>query len=397
MPAIVDTHVHVNEPGREEWEGWAAATQGAAHGGVAVLADMPLNSMPVTTSVQALEEKIHSTSGKLWVDCALWGGVVPGNTGELSGMVDRGVAGFKAFLCHSGIDEFPAVEREDLLRAMPELKAQGVPLLFHAELESDEPIDVRHHSVREYVRWLHARPREWEDRAVAMVIELVQQTGCPAHIVHLSSATALPMLQRAKQAGLPITVETCPHYLCLTAEEVPDGATQFKCAPPIRGQDNREALWKGLKDGVIDQVVTDHSPCIPSLKHLDLGDFEAAWGGIASLELGLSSVWTEAKRRGFSIQHLSRWMSATPAKLLGCSHSMGVIQPSARADLVAWRPDAQRVVTAEGLHQRHSLTPYLGHTQHGVVEHTWLRGHPVLQSGMCSSSPCGSILLRKES
>ena len=219
MPAIVDTHVHVNEPGREEWEGWATATQAAAHGGVAVLADMPLNSMPVTTSVQALEEKIHSTSGKLWVDCALWGGVVPGNTGELSGMVDRGVAGLKAFLCHSGIDEFPAVEREDLLSAMPELKAQGVPLLFHAELESDEPIDVRHHSVREYVRWLHARPREWEDRAVAMVIELVQQTGCPAHIVHLSSATALPMLQRAKQAGLPITVETCPHYLCLTAEE----------------------------------------------------------------------------------------------------------------------------------------------------------------------------------
>ena len=245
MPAIVDTHVHVNEPGREEWEGWKTATQAAAHGGVAVLADMPLNLMPVTASVQALEEKIHSTNGKLWVDCALWGGVIPGNTHELSGMVNHGVAGFKAFLCHSGIDEFPAVERSDLLRAMPELRAQGVPRLFHAELEADEPIDVRHHSVREYVRWLHARPREWEDRAVAMVIELVQQTGCPAHIVHLSSATALPMLRRAKQAGLPITVETCPHYLCLTAEDVPDGATQYKCAPPIRGRDNREALWKG--------------------------------------------------------------------------------------------------------------------------------------------------------
>ena len=258
--------------------------------------------MPVTTSVQALEKCTVRMAS--FGSIVRYGEVIPGNTHELSGMVNHGVRVLKPFFVIR-VSMSLGCERSDLLRAMPELRAQGVPLLFHAELEADEPIDVRHHSVREYVRWLHARPREWEDRAVAMVIELVQQTGCPAHIVHLSSATALPMLRRAKQAGLPITVETCPHYLCLTAEDVPDGATQYKCAPPIRGRDNREALWKGLHDGTIDQVVTDHSPCIPSLKHLDVGDFEAAWGGIASLELGLSSVWTEARRRGFNLQHLS--------------------------------------------------------------------------------------------
>jgi allantoinase len=395
MPAIIDSHVHVNEPGRTEWEGWHTATCAAARGGVSILADMPLNSMPVTTSRVALAEKLASVEGKLWVDCALWGGVVPGNIGELPGMVQDGVAGFKAFLCHSGIDEFPAVDRADLERAMPALRGLGVPLLFHAELEADEPIDVSAHSVQEYLRWLHARPREWEDRAIAMVIDLVQQTGCPAHIVHLSSATALPMLRRAKAAGLPITVETCPHYLCLVAEDIPDGATEFKCAPPIRGSENREALWAGLADGTIDQVVTDHSPCVPSLKLPETGDFENAWGGIASLQLGLSSVWSEAGRRGFNVRDISRWMSRAPAELLGMRGRTGCIAPGARADLMAWRPDAQFTVHAADLLQRHPLTPYLGSELYGVVEQTWVRGHHVLQNGVCSSTPCGSILTRK--
>lgn len=395
MAGLIDSHVHVNEPGRTEWEGWKTATQAAARGGVSLLADMPLNSMPVTTTRSALAEKIASMDGKLWVDCALWGGVVPGNVHELEGMVQDGVAGFKSFLCHSGIDEFPAVERADLRRAMPVLRGCGVPFLFHAELEGEVPAVVETHSVRDYLRWLHARPREWEDRAIALVIEMVEETGCPAHIVHLSSATALPMIRKAKARGLPITVETCPHYLCLQAEDIPEGATEFKCAPPIRGSENREALWEGLKDGTIDQVVTDHSPCVPSLKLPETGDFEGAWGGIASLQLGLSSVWTEARRRGHGIADLSRWMSQAPARLLGMGDRAGAIRIGARADLVSWRPDASFTVEAQDLLQRHPLTPYLGQELGGCVDNTWVRGHRALKDGVPSDEPCGSILLRR--
>jgi len=396
MAGLVDAHVHINEPGRTEWEGFKTATRAAARGGVSVLADMPLNSMPVTTSRMALAEKIQAAAGKLWVDCALWGGLVPGNVDELSGLVADGVAGFKAFLCHSGIDDFPAVERADLERAMPILKGLGVPLLFHAELESEVPVDVGGYALSDYLRWLHARPREWEDRAVAMVIDLVEQTGCPAHIVHLSSATALPMIRAAKARGLPITVETCPHYLCLVAEDVPAGATEYKCAPPIRGSENREALWAGLAEGIIDQVVTDHSPCIPSLKLPETGDFENAWGGIASLQLGLASVWSEAGRRGFNVRDIARWMSHAPAQLLGMAGRCGTIQPGARADLVSWRPSQRFEVLAEDLLQRHPLTPYLGQSLYGVVEDTWVRGQHVLRNGVPSEAPCGSILLRKD-
>jgi allantoinase len=395
MAGLIDSHVHVNEPGRTEWEGWVTATRAAARGGVSVLADMPLNSSPVTTTREALAAKMDSMAGKLWVDCALWGGVVPGNAAELPGMVADGVAGFKAFLCHSGIDDFPAVERADLQRVMPILRGLGVPLLFHAELEGEVPAEVNAHSIRDYLRWLHARPREWEDRAIAMVIELVEQTGCPAHIVHLSSATALPMLRAAKSRGLPITVETCPHYLCLVAEDIPEGATEYKCAPPIRGSENREALWAGLAEGTIDQVVTDHSPCVPSLKLQDTGDFENAWGGIASLQLGLASVWSEAGRRGFNVRDVARWMSSAPASLLGMTGRTGAIEVGARADLVAWRPDARFTVEASSLLQRHPLTPYLGQELYGGVDHTWVRGHRVLDDGVPSAHPCGSILTRR--
>lgn len=395
MAGLVDSHVHVNEPGRTAWEGWTTATQAAARGGVCVLADMPLNSDPVTTSLDALHQKLAAMDGKLWVDCALWGGVVPGNARELSGMVRAGVSGFKAFLCHSGIDEFPAVERSDLLEAMPILRQCGVPLLFHAELESPLAEDLSGLSVRQYIRWLHARPRTWEDRAIALVIEMVEATGCPAHIVHLSSASALPMLAKAKARGLPITVETCPHYLCLVAEEIPDGATEYKCAPPIRGAENREGLWAGLQNGVIDAVVTDHSPCVPGLKLLEQGDFEGAWGGIASLQLGLSSVWTEARQRGCSIADLSRWMSQAPAALIGMGPSGGMLQVGARADLMAWRPDDSFSVEAAQLLQRHPLTPYLGRRLMGCVDHAWMRGQRILAQGTPSPEPHGRPLLRR--
>ncbi len=391
MPGVVDTHVHVNEPGRTAWEGFATATAAAALGGVTTLADMPLNSDPVTTSLAALEAKIAAAAGKLRVDCALWGGVVPGNTPALKPMVERGVRGFKCFLCHSGIDDFPAVEEGDLLSAMPALRALDRPLLVHAELE--QPLRAAAAGdVRDYQTYLHSRPPEWEDAAVAMMIDLCRRTGCRVHIVHLSSAGALPLLRAARAEGLPITAETCPHYLCLTAEDVPPGATEFKCAPPIREGANRDALWAALAEGVIDFVVTDHSPCIPSLKLPETGDFMQAWGGVASLQLGLASVATEARKRGFSLGQVSRWMTAGPARLLGWDH--GALAPGQRADLVAWDPDDAFEVIGAKLAHRHPTTPYAGRTLRGRVHHVWLRGQAIVADGALVGDPIGRLLVR---
>lgn len=393
MPAVVDTHVHVNEPGRAEWEGWTTATQAAALGGVATLVDMPLNSLPVTTTLAALQAKIASTSGRLWVDVGFWGGVIPGNTAELAPMATAGARGFKCFLCDSGIDEFPQSGPRELAEAMPVLKAAGVPLLVHAELEG-ALTQAATDDVLDYRAWLHRRPPEWEDAAVALVAEHVEATGCPAHIVHLSSAGALEIVRKAKAKGLPLTAETCPHYLCLTAEEVPRGATQFKCAPPIRPAANREHLWAALADGTLDFVVTDHSPCVPDLKRLSDGDFLAAWGGVASLQLGLSSVWTEARRRGHTLADLQRWMSVGPARLAGLP-APG-IAVGARADLVAFDPDLNWTVDPAELAHRHPITPYAGRALTGRVRHTWLRGHAVVRDGaLLPGPPVGQTLLER--
>lgn len=390
MAALVDTHVHINEPGRTEWEGFATATRAAAAGGITTVIDMPLNSAPVTTSLSALEAKIAATEGKLHVDVGFWGGVVPGNAEELRPMAEAGVFGFKCFLCHSGIDDFPKAEPADLRVAMPILREAGVPLLVHAELESE--LRGSGGAPTDYRTYLHSRPKEWEDRAVALVIELVRETGCPAHIVHLSSATALPLIRAAKREGLPLTVETCPHYLCLTAEEVPPGATEYKCAPPIREQANREALWQALAEGTIDFVVSDHSPCVPGLKLPERGDFLEAWGGIASLQLGLPNVFTEARRRGISLERVAHWLSGAPAAFLGLTDRG--LRVGARADLVAWRPEARFVIGPELLEHRHKITPYLGRDVQGAVRHTWVRGHRVLQEGAIVGPPIGRPLLR---
>jgi len=393
MPSIVDTHVHVNEPGRTEWEGFSTATKAAALGGVTTIVDMPLNSLPVTTTLQALEEKIVSTAGKLYVDCALWGGVVPGNTPELEPMVRRGTRGFKCFLCPSGIDEFPQVETHDLSVAMPEMRTLGVPLLVHAELEL--PLrEAAGSDARDYQTYLHSRPSEWEDAAVAMMVDLCRKTGCAVHIVHLSSAGALSILRQAKREGLPITAETCPHYLCLRAEDVPPGATEFKCAPPIREGANREALWGALQDGTLDFVVTDHSPCVPGLKLPEEGDFMRAWGGIASLQLGLSSVWTEALGRGFGLPDIVRWMAAGPRSLLGLPG--GVVAPGGVADLVAFDPDGGFVVDGTLLAHRHPTTPYAGRRLTGQVRHVWLRGHPIVWDGGLTGLTRGRLITGNE-
>jgi allantoinase len=390
-PGLVDCHVHVNEPGRTEWEGFASATRAAAAGGVTTIVDMPLNCLPVTTTRAALETKLAACYGQCFVDVGFWGGVVPGNQADLPDLARGGVLGCKAFLVHSGIDEFPNVTEADLLAAMPALRDAGLPLLAHAELElCGSPSES---AGRAYGSYLASRPPAWEDAAIALLIRLCRATRCPVHIVHLSSASSIEPLRDAKAEGLPITVETCPHYLCLEAETIPDGATHFKCAPPIRGRANRERLWQALFEGVIDFVITDHSPCVPQLKLLDRGDFFAAWGGIASLQLGLSVLWTEAARRGASLPQISEWLSSAPARFAGLGAQKGRIAPGYLADLVVWDADERSAVAPERLFFKHKLSPYLGAELRGVVRETWLRGRRIFDGTAHAAQPMGKPLL----
>ena len=379
IPGLVDTHVHINEPGRTEWEGFETATRAAAAGGVTTLVDMPLNCIPVTTSLAAFETKLAAVRDLLNVDVGFWGGVVPGNAHELAAMAERGILGAKCFMCHSGIDDFPKSTVDDLRIAMPIMRDAGIPLLVHAELESNDAPSCAG-DVRSYETYLNSRPNSFEDNAIGQMIALCRETGCVVHVVHLSSATALPMIRAAKREGLPFSVETCPHYLCLTAEEIPDGATEFKCAPPIRESENRDALWAGLLDGTIDLVTSDHSPCTPHLKKPDEGDFCGAWGGIASLQLGLPSVWSHAKKRGVAFERVVEWMTAKPAKLAGLAHVKGQIAPGFQADFCAFDPDATWTVSADALRFRHHVSPYVGRDVLGRVSKTWLRGRVVFEN-----------------
>jgi len=388
LPGAVDTHVHVNEPGRTDWEGFETATRAAAAGGVTTIVDMPLNSIPVTTTVESLEQKVRAAAGHATVDYAFWGGVVPGNTAQLAPLAEAGVAGFKCFLVASGIDEFPSVSAADLYPAMTRLAELGLPLLVHAELPG--PIARAARSTadsRRYASWLAARPPEAELEAIDLALGLCRKTGCHVHIVHLAAAAALDRLRDARREGLPITVETCPHYLTFAAEDIPDGATAWKCAPPIRERENRERLWGGLADGTIDLVASDHSPAPPALKCLEAGDFARAWGGVASVELALAATWTGARARGRSLQDLVRWHAERPARLARFSRK-GAIAPGWDADLVVFDPDAQFTVEPSRLRQRHPITPYAGRTLHGVVRQTFVRGSCVFDQG---AFPAGAV------
>jgi len=378
MAGLVDSHVHVNEPGRTSWEGFFTATRAAAAGGVTTIVDMPLNSIPATTTVRALETKAAALEGQCAVDVGLWGGAVPGNDRELAALLDAGALGFKCFLVDSGVPEFDWLRESDLALAMEVLAELDAPLLVHAELpgplaRAAVPTDL---DPRAYLRYLRSRPPEAEIEAIALLHRECARTSARVHVVHLSAAGALGTLARAKDAGLPMTAETTPHYLALEAEAVPDGATAFKCAPPIRGHENRERLWKGLEDGVVDLVVTDHSPCTPELKKLDVGDFGEAWGGIASLQFGLPVVWTEARARGASIPDIARWMCEAPAKLAGLA-TKGRLEAGCDADLVVWRPEADFTVRKECIVHKNKVTPYEGRTLFGVVDATYLRGSRV--------------------
>jgi allantoinase len=387
LPGLVDSHVHVNEPGRTEWEGFATATRAAAAGGVTTIIDMPLNSIPPTVDVAALEVKRKAAEGQCFVDVGFWGGAVPGNRGELHGLHVAGVFGFKCFLLHSGVDEFPPLHPSDLDGYMETLRGFDGLLIVHAEDATAIDQAPSCHGGR-YLDFLSSRPRAAENLAIAQVIQAAWRTGTRAHILHLSSGDALPMLASARRDGVRVTAETCPHYLVLAAEEVPDGATQFKCCPPVREASNRELLWRSLADGTIDGVVSDHSPCTPELKRLDIGDFGLAWGGIASLELGLPVVWTEARRRGFSLTDVVRWMADGPARLLGLQHK-GRIRLGDDADFCVFAPDEAFVVDPERLHHKNPLTPYDGRPLLGVVRSTWLRGEE-----LAGERPRGQLLTR---
>ncbi|WP_432827616.1 allantoinase AllB [Dactylosporangium sp. CA-092794] len=383
LPGLVDTHVHVNEPGRTEWEGFATATRAAAAGGVTTIVDMPLNSLPPTTSVAALREKQAAARGQCFVDVGFWGGAVPGNAADLRPLHAAGVFGFKSFLVDSGVPEFPPLDRAGLAEAFAAVDALFV---VHAE-DPARLHDAR--PSREYADFLASRPAAAEVSAVSTALAVAAEAGARLHILHLSAADALPALRRARAEGVRATAETCPHYLTLDAHAVPDGATEFKCCPPIRDTGNQDRLWGGLADGVISVIVSDHSPSTPELKRRDTGDFAAAWGGIASLQLGLPAVWTAARERGFTLADVVRWMAAGPADLVGLRRK-GRIAPGADADLVAFDPTGTFVVDPAALHHRHPVTPYASLELSGVVHTTWLRGVPV------GDTPKGEFLRRED-
>jgi allantoinase len=369
LPGLVDSHVHINEPGRTEWEGFATATRAAAAGGVTTLVDMPLNSIPATTTVPALEVKKAAARGRVHVDVAFWGGIVPGNLADLAGLHDAGVVGFKAFLVPSGVDEFPHVSYAELALALATVQPWDALTVVHAEDPSVIDSAIPPHGTG-YPGFLASRPPEAEDHAIARLIDLARTTRARVHVLHLSAASALPALAAARREGLDVSAETCPHYLTLAAEDVPDAATAFKCCPPIRGRANQDELWQGLREGVIDQVVSDHSPCTADLKAS--GDFAVAWGGIASLQLGLPLVWAAARARGFALTDVVRWMAHEPARRTRLPK--GQIAVGADADLVAFAPDEAFTVDAAALHHRNPVTPYERRALTGVVRRTWLRG-----------------------
>ena len=393
MPGLVDTHVHINSPGRTEWEGFRSATLAGAAGGVTTLIDMPLNSIPATTTLASFKTKLNQARGDCFVDVGFWGGVVPGNTAELAPMFAAGVVGFKCFLVPSGVDEFEYVTEKDLREAMPELARLDALLIVHAELPG--PLKTSDDSARDYQTFLESRPRAAENEAIELMIRLSREFNTRVHIVHLSSADAVPLLRRAQREGVRITAETCPHYLHFVAEEIPAGATEFKCCPPIREESNREKLWAGLADGTIGLIVSDHSPCPGEMKLRESGDFIKAWGGIASLQLRLPVIWTEARRRGFSLLDVTKWLCANPAKQVSLESCKGAIAIGHDADLVIWNPDAQFTVSATSLQHRHKISPYNGEPLNGVVQKTFLRGQKIYDVGHFTESPSGHMLLEE--
>jgi allantoinase len=399
MPGIVDTHVHINEPGRTEWEGFNTATQAAAAGGITTLVDMPLNCIPVTTTRAAFEEKLAAVKDKLWVDCGFWGGVVPNNIGELDDLLNAGVLGVKSFLIDSGIDEFPNVSEQDIRKALPILAKHDVPYLIHAELDCGKNTDML--IGNSYQGFLQSRPKSWENEAIQLMSKLATEAMQQGdknriHIVHLSSDEGLAIIEKAKKNGLKFSAETCPHYLTISAEDIPDGKTLFKCCPPIREESNRNRLWQAIKKGAIDFIVSDHSPCTPKLKLIDSGDIEKAWGGISALQFSLPLIWTEARKNNMDLLDISRLMSLETAKFAGIDSRKGSIEVGKQADFVVFDEQEEFVINTQMIKHRHKITPYEGRHVFGKVCQTFVRGKKVFDGYDFVGTPIGRPILKND-
>ena len=395
LPGLVDTHVHINEPGRTEWEGFRTATRAAAAGGYTTLIDMPLNCLPETTTVEALEAKRSAAQGQSFVDWAPWGGAVADNQAHILPLARAGVLGYKCFLIYPGCDGFTMIDQQQLEASLPHIAVSGLPLLVHAELAGSidrAAATLQNADWRNYNTYLQSRPDEAELEAIRLMIRLCREYKFRLHLVHLSTSLALDDLKAARAEGLPITVETCPHYLHFAAEDIPDGATLLKCAPPIRSRANQQALWQALNDGIIDMIVTDHSPCPPEMKRTETGRFDQAWGGIASLSIALPLIHTEALRRGFTLDHIARWMSSAPASLAGINYQAGTLEPNREANFIIFDTEAEFTVTPNKLHYRHPISAYMGEKLRGTVKATYLRGEPIYQSGLITDTPQGHEL-----
>lgn len=395
MPGLIDPHVHINEPGRTDWEGFSTATKAAAAGGITSLIDMPLNSYPVTTNIIAFRQKLISATTKVHVNVGFWGGLVPDNLGDLEALLQSGVLGIKAFLTHSGIEEFPNVKEKHLRKALPILKKYQVPILVHCEL--DEPhdgLDFLDKHPNRYMAYLKSRPRCWEDNAIQMMINLGAEFEARVHIVHLSSSNSIDPMRRAKEAGQTMTVETCPHYLYFNAEDISNGDTIYKCAPPIREFENNQQLWQALKEGFIDFIASDHSPSPPELKEVQSGDFKKAWGGIAGLQFGLPAVWTKAREKGFSIEDMAKLMSTNVAQFLNWDKTKGKLAEGYDADILIWQPEVSFEVVEKDTQHRHKLSPYLGETLYGKVKQTYVMGFKVFDQGRFMNLSKGQIIIK---
>jgi len=394
IPGLVDSHVHINEPGRTEWEGFESATKAAAAGGITTVIDMPLNSIPPTVNVESLAIKKAAAKGKCSIDVGFWGGSIPGNVKDLEPLLKEGVFGFKCFLLHSGVDEFPASSLDDLSAALEVLAKNDALMIVHAEdsiaiERSTKP------SSRSYAEFLASRPKGAENVAIAQLIEEARRSQAKVHVLHLSSGDSLSLIRSAKADGVKITAETCPHYLALTSEEIVDGATHYKCCPPIREQRNQDELWQGLEAGIIDQIVSDHSPCTEDLKIFDIGDFQRAWGGISSLQLGISIIWTQALARGITLWQLTKWMAEKPAQLAGLAHK-GAIAVGMDADFAEFDTEKEFRVEPKELFHKNQFTPYQGKFLKGKVKQTWLGGELIYKDGAMINSPQGKFLIRGE-
>lgn len=394
MTGLVDPHVHINEPGRTEWEGFETATKAAAAGGITTLIEMPLNASPVTTNLENFNLKLEATKGKLWANCGFWGGLIPENANDLDDFLLAGVFGLKAFLTHSGIDEFPNVSEADLRKGMTSLAQVGLPILAHCELESPNPKETELiKNPFSYQAYLASRPDIWEVDAVRLMINLCRETGAKTHIVHVASAECLPLIRQAKLEGLPLTAETCPQYLVFNAEEIPDGDTRFKCAPPIRKQANNQLLWEALKDGTLDFVASDHSPAPPDRKEMESGNLQKAWGGISGLQFGLPLIWTFGQKHGIDLIQLAQWLCEKPAHLPGLENKKGRLAVGFDADLVIWNPESRFIIEESKIFHKHKMTPYSGLELKGIVKWTLVGGKTTWFSGQHPKQPAGKCLL----